>query len=202
MNAHHLSLVTGTRGGQESDFSLGQRSTLRFKVNTKTQSTFSFISELRPHSATVTLYSWIIVIIHGLGDCVTSTEGDAAAPVSCLRAQTRPPVDPLTSTRPGPGLGRSALCCDLAQLFKPSQKQDYLPGWNPSHLSSFLGPVKPRSSPSVPVFSFVNREPEPFPAIRQTQTFIGLTYSPHTLQLHSLMKCSGVQLISLQQYQY
>ncbi len=51
------------------------------------------------------------------------------------------------------------------------------------------------------VFFYLNASPNPFPAIQQTQTFMGLT-SPHMLQLHTLMKRSGVQLISLQQYQY
>lgn len=63
---------------------------LWFKGNTKTQSTFSFISELRPHTATVTLYSWIIVIIQAVGDCVISVEGDASSSGVLSESSTRP----------------------------------------------------------------------------------------------------------------
>ena len=115
----------GTRGGQESCISLGPCSTLWFIGNTKTQSTFSFI-ELRPHTATVTLYSWITVIIQGLGGPRYEHGGRHGRSGVLSESSDRALVDPLTSTRPGPGPGWSTLRRDPSRLFKPSQKRDHL----------------------------------------------------------------------------
>ena len=150
---------------------------------------------------TVNLYCWIIVTIQVFGDWVTSVEGKCSSSGVLSESLEQALVYLLTSMCPGPGLGCSTLCCNLAQLFKPSQKQDCLPGRNPSHLSNFSA-VKPHSSLSLLVFSFLKPEPKPFPAIHQTQTFIEVTYSLHMLQLQGLMKHSGVKLISPPQYQY
>lgn len=162
----------------ESDLRLDKHSTQRFKVNTKTWSTF--ISELRPHSSTIALYSWILVFIHVSWDCITTGVEDAAALVSCLRAQTRPVW--IRSPWPVlvPGLGWSTLCWDLVQLFKPFLKEETICLDEFQSPFQFYSAVKPHSS--IIFFFLASTFSQPF---SKQKTFIGLTYSSYMLQLHN-----------------
>lgn len=147
----------------------------------KTQSTLSFISELRPHTAAITLYCWIIVTIKGSGDWVTSTEGDAAAPVSCLR--TGPGVSAHLDlswpwTRLGQRCAATWLSCASPLRNKPTDHRSSLSPVK-SHFFTFTRGV------SV----FLKHKPKLFPAIHQT--LIGLTCSLHMPRLQGLTKRGG-----------
>lgn len=149
-------------------------------VFTKTQSPFSFISELRPHTATVPLYSWITVTIQGSGDCVTSMEGTTAALVSSARAQTGPWR--IRSPRPVPALDSASRHSAVTRLSCWSHLRNYtvcldvIPVTSPIFTS-----IKPHRSLSLPKFLlFLKTRALTFPRHSPNPSFYRAhIFSPH-----------------------
>lgn len=128
-------------------------------------------------------------------------EGDTAAPVSCLRARTGPWW--IRSPPPVPVPDPAGQHCAVTRpgCLNHLRNETILP-WVKSPVSSRNFSAVKRHRRCC-LWAFVNNSNPKLPGIfRKLCLLWGRLLLPRMVQLHGLMKRSGVQLISSQQYQY